>query len=148
MGLHTHLPRSRTIGPLRLDLFHRDACINSQWLRLFPKEFALLWRLAEDAGQTISKSMLFKDVWRLKHPSESNRIEVHISRIRSKLHTHRLAWLIETDPAGGYRLVDPGQAAAVIGPPLPTDSLDSISCTGIDRAKTTKADEHHDISEE
>lgn len=119
MGHFTHLPRSLTIGPLCLDLLYRDASIDGQWLRLFPMEFALLWRLAEDLGRTVNKPTLFSDVWRLGNPSESNRIEVHISRIRAKLHIHRLAWMIETDPEGGYRLIGQDSATAMLGPQLP-----------------------------
>jgi len=54
------------------------------------------------------------DVWRMDRDSESNRVEVNISRIRAKLHVFKMAWLIETDSDGGCRLVAkyPGSSAA------------------------------------
>lgn len=140
MSPHAHLPRSLSIGPVCLDLFHRDARVYGQWLRLFPKEFALLWRLAEDVGRVVRKPVLLNDVWRLQLPSESNRVEVHISRIRAKLHVHRLAWLIQTDPEGGYRLIDPDNAIEIADARRPTESLDSHRRTGNGIAKIISAD--------
>ena len=98
------LPRLCLAGPLSLDLFHRDVHISGQWLRLLPREFGLLWRLAETPGQRVSRSRLLREVWRLDHDPETNRVEVHVARLRAKLHTHRLGWMIATDPAGGYFL--------------------------------------------
>ena len=36
------LPRVIDIGPLRLDLFHRDGRCGEAWLGLHPREFELL----------------------------------------------------------------------------------------------------------
>ena len=102
---HAHaLPRFRTAGPLRLDLFHRDAQHGNRWLGLHPREFQLLWRLAEASGRGVGRATLLREVWRLEHIPETNSLEVHVSRLRAKLAVSRLAWLVETDPEGGYRL--------------------------------------------
>src|SRR5688572_28576566 len=45
------LPRLRAAGPLTLDLLHRDARAGERWLALHPREFELLWRLAERPGE-------------------------------------------------------------------------------------------------
>lgn len=90
-------------GPLRLDLFHRDAAFDGRWLALHPREFALLWRLAETPGQTVSQRTLLADVWRLSFEPGSNRVAVHIARLRRKLAIVGLEQLIVTDGAG-YRL--------------------------------------------
>ncbi len=89
-----------------LDLFHRDGCIAREWLGLHPREFELLWRLAQSPGQRLSRRRLLSDVWRIDHDPETNRVEVHVARIRAKLNRFGLSWLIATDPAGGY-LLDP-----------------------------------------
>lgn len=91
-------------GPVTLDLFHRDGRVDNRWLGLHPREFALLWRLVEAEGERVSRHALLTDVWRLDHDPESNRLEVHVSRLRSKLAVFRLSWLVATDPRGGYRL--------------------------------------------
>ena len=95
-------------GPLRLDLFHRDAALADRWLALHPREFALLWRLAETPGRTVSQRALLADVWRLSIEPGTNRVAVHVARLRGKLAVVGLDRLIATDGAG-YRL-DPASA--------------------------------------
>ena len=85
IALASRVPRRRRVGPATLDLYHRDAQVAGRWVGLFPREFELLWCLADNAGVRMSKRQLLKDVWRLDHDPETNRVEVHISRLRSKL---------------------------------------------------------------
>ena len=98
------LPRWRTIGALTLDLFHRDACCKGRWLALHPREFGLLWRLADRPGEPVTRRQLLRDVWRLPHEPETNSVEVHVSRLRAKLGAHGCRGVVLTDPRGGYRL--------------------------------------------
>ncbi|WEK48200.1 MAG: winged helix-turn-helix domain-containing protein [Candidatus Andeanibacterium colombiense] len=100
-GLVTRL---REAGPVTLDLIHRDGRIGQDWLALHPREFGLIWRLAESPGRPVTRPELLRDVWRLRHEPETNSVQVHVSRLRSKLAAHGLGALIATDPAGGYRL--------------------------------------------
>jgi two-component system OmpR family response regulator len=100
------LPRWRTVGPLTLDLFHRDARRAGRWLALHPREFGLLWRLADVPGKRVTRAQLLRDVWRLNHEPETNSVEVHVSRLRGKLAEIGCEGLVLTDPRGGYRLDD------------------------------------------
>ncbi|WAT19243.1 winged helix-turn-helix domain-containing protein [Aurantiacibacter sp. MUD11] len=100
------LPRWRDLGALTLDLFHRDARRGSRWLGLHPREFGLLWRLADAPGERVTRKQLLSDVWRLSHDPETNSVEVHVSRLRSKLAGAGCSDLIQTVPEGGYRLAD------------------------------------------
>lgn len=100
------LRRHRRAGPVTLDLFHRDGRIAEQWLGLHPREFALLWRLAENPGKRVSRRELLSDVWRLDHDPQTNSVQVHVSRLRAKLAISDAGWLVVTDPAGGYSLAD------------------------------------------
>ncbi len=100
------LPRWRTVGPLTLDLFHRDARRGGRWLALHPREFGVLWRLADAPGKRVTRSQLLRDVWRLNHEPETNSVEVHVSRLRSKLAEFGCGGLVATHPRGGYRLKD------------------------------------------
>jgi DNA-binding response OmpR family regulator len=100
------LPRWRGVGPLTLDLFHRDARRGARWLALHPREFGVLWRLADNPGQRVTRAQLLRDVWRLNHEPETNSVEVHVSRLRGKLADCGCEGLVATDPPGGYRLVD------------------------------------------
>ncbi len=90
-------------GPLRLDLFHRDAHLGGRWLALHPREFALLWRLAETPDRTVSQRTLLAEVWRLPFEPGTNRVAVHVARLRRKLENFGLAALVATD-GPGYRL--------------------------------------------
>ena len=102
------LPRWRTIGPLTLDLFHRDARNGHRWLGLYPREFGLLWRLSDKPGETVSRRQLLEDVWRTHFDPDTNSVEVHVSRLRSKLKLERCEDLLETVLTVGYRLAHGG----------------------------------------
>lgn len=101
------MPRILQIGQLTLDLFHRDGQVDGNWLGLFPREFEVLWRLAESSGAPVTKQQFLQQVWRLENDPLTNRLEVCISRIRSKLHVFRLSGMVETVEGGGYR-ISPG----------------------------------------
>ena len=117
------LPRWRTIGALTLDLFHRDARCKGRWLALHPREFGLLWRLADSPGEIVTRRQLLRDVWRLGHDPETNSVEVHDSRLRAKLAAHGCEGVVLTDPRGGYRL--PAIRSIGSGPEQPgADRLD------------------------
>lgn len=132
LGDHAQaLRRFRSAGPVVLDLFHRDGRIEQQWLGLHPREFGLLWRLADQPGQKVTRKELLADVWRLDHDPETNSVEVHISRLRSKLKISHASWLIVTDPEGGYRL-SPDGSADPIGGDAAQQALDSAKPIGND----------------
>lgn len=103
------LPRYRDVDGLVLDLFARDAFADDRPLGLHPREFALLWRLADTPGIPVSKPELVSDVWRLGHVPETNSIAVHVSRLRTKLAIAGYEALVHTAPGSGYVLVLPGE---------------------------------------
>jgi len=117
------LPRWRDVGPITLDLFHRDARRGARWLGLHPREFGLIWRLADTPGTRVTRKQLITDVWRLSHEPETNSVEVHVSRLRTKLAEAGCETLIETVPAGGYRLAEP-RPFMMTGPHPQADELD------------------------
>lgn len=104
------LPRFRSASELVLDLLHRDARVDDRWLGLNPREFHLLWRLAEAPGVAVSKAQLLADVWRITHDPMTNSLAVHVARIRAKLKPLGLSGLIVTDPDDGYYLWDENRA--------------------------------------
>lgn len=101
------IPRFREAGDVTLDLFHRDGRVVDRWLALHPREFALLWRLAEQPGERITRQQLLAEVWRIHFEPESNSVAVHVARVRAKLEPFGLARLIGTHPDGGYYLDAP-----------------------------------------
>ena len=98
------LPRKRDIGILQLDLVARDAFAQGRPLGLHPREFGLIWRLAETPDIPVNKQTLLREVWQLHHMPESNSLAVHIARLRDKLKVAGLPDLIRTVPSSGYML--------------------------------------------
>ncbi len=103
----TLIPRFREAGDVTLDLLHRDGRVDDRWLSLHPREFELLWRLAQDPGQRLSKQRLLADVWRITYEPETNSVAVHVARVRAKLSPFGLACILATHPDGGYYLDAP-----------------------------------------
>ncbi|MEM7687767.1 MAG: winged helix-turn-helix domain-containing protein [Pseudomonadota bacterium] len=101
------IPRFREVGDLTLDLLHRDGRVEDKWLGFHPREFNLVWRLAQDLGQPVSKRQLLADVWRITFEPETNSVAVHVARVRSKLQPFGLARILVTHPEGGYFLDTP-----------------------------------------
>ena len=101
------IPRFIEVGDITLDLFDRDGRVDGQWVRLHPREFELLWRLAQNPGQRCSRQRLLAEVWRIKVEPNTNSLAVHVARIRGKLDAFGLAHLLATHPDGGYYLSAP-----------------------------------------
>ena len=117
------LPRWRNVGPLTLDLFHRDARLGARWLSLHPREFGVLWRLSDNPGERVTRRQLLKDVWRINHEPDTNSVEVHISRLRSKIAQAGAGEVIRTADGGGYQLIE--EAGINFAPPKgEADALD------------------------
>ena len=110
------LPRYRQHGPLRLDLFLREAFVAGRAVGLHPREFALLWRLTETPGEAVSAAELLYDVWRLSFRPETNSLAVHVSRLRAKLRTSGVDGLVETLPDASYQLTPPTERSAILPP--------------------------------
>ena len=108
------VPRKRQVGPLTLDLVAREGFVDKLRLGLHPREFGLLWRLADRPGVAVKKDDLLSDVWRLGFVPETNSLAVHVSRLRAKLAQAGLGGLVRTVASGGY-LLAPADATA----PLP-----------------------------
>ncbi len=103
-GNEVMIPRFREAGDVTLDLFHRDARIEDRWLGLYPREFALLWRLAQKPGERVTRQQLLADVWRIHFEPETNSLDAHVARIRDKLEPFGLAQLVAAHSDGGYCL--------------------------------------------
>lgn len=98
------IQQRRRIGALMLDIVAREGYVAQRPLRLFPREFELLWRLSERPGETLCADVLLRDVWGLSFRPETNSLAVHVSRLRAKLRVAGLDGLVETTADGGYRL--------------------------------------------
>ena len=72
-----------------------------------PREFRLLEYLARHAGQVVTRTMLLENVWDYHFDPQTNVIDVHVSRLRSKIDKNFDAPLIHTVRGAGYSLRAP-----------------------------------------
>jgi len=107
------LPRARRHGDLQLELLLRDGWVRGRRLGLFPREFALLWRLAETPGEPVEPGALLSDVWQLSFRPETNSLAVHVCRLRAKLAVAGLADVVRTTERGAYVLAPGGGKSAI-----------------------------------
>jgi two-component system, OmpR family, phosphate regulon sensor histidine kinase PhoR len=73
------------VGSLELDLIDRTARRGNRPIDLRPREFQLLKYMMQRSDQVLSCASLIKDVWHFKFVAETNRINVHMGRLRSKI---------------------------------------------------------------
>ena len=92
------------MGELTLDLVTRKAQRAGRPLELRPREFALLEYLMRNAGRVVSKTMILSHVWEYNFDPQTNVIDVHISRLRSKIDKGFDTPLLHTGRGSGYRL--------------------------------------------
>lgn len=92
-----------TSGSLRIDLIRRQVWIEGQPVKLLHMEFRLLAFLAQNAGQVISRQLIFEQVWGYYFDPGANVINVHIARLRRKLDRPGQPPIITTVKNEGYR---------------------------------------------
>jgi DNA-binding response OmpR family regulator len=90
------------VGPIEFDRLGHRVLLDGEPLELTARETKLLLHLVLRAGAVVTRSELLSRVWELGFESDSNVVEVQISRLRDKLGDH--AHLIETIRGKGYRL--------------------------------------------
>lgn len=91
-------------GELRIDLIDRRVERAGRLIRLPLREFDLLANLARVPDRPISRAALLKAVWRIDFDPGTNRVEVHMSRLRAKV-DRDFAWpMLRTVKGQGYAL--------------------------------------------
>jgi two-component system, OmpR family, copper resistance phosphate regulon response regulator CusR len=73
------------ISDLELDIPRHKAFRQGKRLDLTPKEFQLLALLARRPGEVFSRTVIAEQVWDMNFDSDTNVVDVHIRRLRSKL---------------------------------------------------------------
>jgi two-component system OmpR family response regulator len=92
------------VGDLEMDLLARTVSRAGQAISLQPREFRLLEFLMKHAGQVVTRTMLLEKVWDYHFDPQTNVIDVHISRLRSKIDKDFDRPLLHTVRGAGYRL--------------------------------------------
>ncbi len=92
------------LGDLELDLMTRAVRRGAVLIDLQPREFRLLEYLMRHAGHVVTRTMLLEHVWDYHFDPQTNVIDVHISRLRSKIDRGFNPPLLHTVRGAGYRL--------------------------------------------
>jgi two-component system, OmpR family, copper resistance phosphate regulon response regulator CusR len=96
------------IADLRVDLVRHRATRRGVRLDLTPKEYLLLSLLMRKSGEVLSRALIADQVWDINFESNTNFVDVHIRRLRSKVDDPFLKKLIHTVRGTGYVLEDRG----------------------------------------
>jgi two-component system OmpR family response regulator len=94
------------VGDLELDLLGRTVTRAGKRIELTAKEFQLLEYLMRRQGQVVTRTMLLEGVWDLHFDPQTNVIDVHISRLRSKIDKGFSQPLLHTIRGAGYMVRD------------------------------------------
>ena len=73
------------VGSLIMNLLTRQVHRNGVEIELQPREFRLLEFLMRRSNQVVTRTMLLEGVWEYHFDPQTNVIDVHISRLRSKI---------------------------------------------------------------
>jgi two-component system OmpR family response regulator len=95
-----------TIADLTLDRLSHKVTRGGQAIILQPREFRLLEYLMRNAGQVVTRTMLLQNVWDYYFDPQTNVIDVHISRLRSKIDKGFSKPLLHTVRGSGYMIRD------------------------------------------
>ncbi len=92
------------VGELEMDLIARTVHRVGKEIDLQPREFQLLEFMMRHAGQSVTRTMLLEKVWHYHFDPQTNVIDVHISRLRSKIDKGFDRPMLQTVRGAGYRL--------------------------------------------
>jgi two-component system copper resistance phosphate regulon response regulator CusR len=96
------------VGDLEIDHISHKTQRSGCRIELTPKEFSLLYLLASRTGDVLSRTILAEQVWDMNFNSDTNVVDVHVRRLRSKVDDPFDRKLIHTVRGVGYVLEDRG----------------------------------------
>src|SRR5215203_6464502 len=94
------------VGDLELDRLSHRVTRGESEIVLQPREFRLLEYLMKHGGQVVTRTMLLENVWDYHFDPQTNVIDVHISRLRSKIDKGFGRPLLHTIRGAGYMIRD------------------------------------------
>lgn len=90
--LKTHLNRLSisqnqqiSLGNVSVHPIKREVKIEQELIFLTKLEFDLLWLLAREKGNVLSRDQILNDLWGFDYDGDTRIVDVHISKLRTKL---------------------------------------------------------------
>jgi DNA-binding response OmpR family regulator len=104
------------LGEIEIDILHRRVRAGSSELHLTGLEQSLLYLLAANAGQLVTRDEILDALWGVDYVAESNVVDRHVGNLHAKLQNDwRTPRFIATVPGRGYRFLpvfsDPERAS-------------------------------------
>ncbi len=97
------------VGELHMDLIKREVRMRGKKIDIRPIEFRILEVLMRSSGQLVTRTMLLERVWNYSFDPQTNVVDTHISRLRSKIDVPFEYPLIHTIRGSGYRMSPPNE---------------------------------------
>lgn len=94
------------VGDLVIDRLAHRVTRAGEPIVLQPREYRLLEYMMRNAGQVVTRTMLLENVWDYHFDPQTNVIDVHVSRLRSKIDKGFDRPLLHTVRGAGYMLRD------------------------------------------
>jgi len=95
-----------TVAGLKIDLLNQRVRSGSSTLRMTAMEQALLYFLASNPGETMTREQILDQLWGPDYLAESNLVDRHVRNLRAKLKDDwREPRYIATVPGKGYRFI-------------------------------------------
>lgn len=93
-------------GPLTIDFPRRLVTLDGEMVRLSPREYDLLAKLALNAGKVMQHRDLLISIWGPAHVNDTQYLRVFIGQLRQKIEQDPSEpRIILTEPGVGYRFV-------------------------------------------
>ncbi len=95
---------SSKLGDLSLDREQHRVVRGQRTIDLTPREFAILEYLMDNAGKTVSRKTLLRDVWNISFDPTTNIVDVYMKYLRDKIDIEGEVKLLRTVRGVGYVL--------------------------------------------
>jgi two-component system, OmpR family, response regulator len=93
-----------SVMDLEMNLLARTVTRAGKPILLQPREFKLLEYLMRNAGHVVTRTMLLENVWDYHFDPQTNVIDVHISRLRTKIDKGFPEPMLQTVRGAGYMI--------------------------------------------
>ena len=107
LARRNHTARAETrlqVADLVMDLNTHRVMRAGELVRLQSREYCLLEYLMRHQGQVVTRTMLLEQVWDYHFDPQTNVVDVHISRLRTKIDKGSDTQLLHTIRGVGYKL--------------------------------------------
>lgn len=89
------------VSSLKINADHQEVLLHNRRLNLSPREYELLYFLASNRGQLLSREQILDGVWGFDYFGDLRTVDTHVWRLREKL--REAARMIKTVRGTGYQ---------------------------------------------